>query len=225
MRQNTAKLEKEYTLAIAESRNMKFEKGVYGSSSVKAQLIIISYGKCSYCDSHVVGVAYGDVEHFRPKAHYWWLAYTWENLLFSCQICNQEYKRTNFPVVGSRANKPTADLTLEQHLLINPLDEDPEQLIAYDFKGDEAKIIEQNLQVKDRVDACKKYLGLNREDLLHRRRGVLRILKVWYAFYQDPRTTTGIKDEILSEMIAMANNDSQYAGMVRYYLRHWGLIP
>ena len=45
-------------------------------------------------------VAYGDVEHFRPKSKYWWLAYCYENYLYSCQMCNQRYKKAEFPIFG-----------------------------------------------------------------------------------------------------------------------------
>ena len=54
--------------------------------------------KCAYCEAPTSVVAHGDVEHFRPKSLYWWLAYSFDNYLFSCQICNQLYKGDNFPV-------------------------------------------------------------------------------------------------------------------------------
>ncbi|MBI1786101.1 MAG: hypothetical protein HYR60_00930, partial [Acidobacteria bacterium] len=43
-------------------------------------------------------VAHGDVEHFRPKSVYWWLAYCYDNHLYACQICNQVFKKDRFPV-------------------------------------------------------------------------------------------------------------------------------
>jgi uncharacterized protein (TIGR02646 family) len=61
-----------------------------------------TFGKCAYCEAPTDTVAHGDVEHFRPKSTYWWLAYCWDNWLFACQICNQSYKRDQFPVAGRR---------------------------------------------------------------------------------------------------------------------------
>lgn len=55
-------------------------------------------GKCAYCESPTDVVAHGDVEHFRPKSIYWWLAYCFDNHLYACQICNQSYKGDNFPL-------------------------------------------------------------------------------------------------------------------------------
>lgn len=60
-----------------------------------------AHGKCAYCEAPTDVVAHGDVEHFRPKAAYWWLALCYDNYLFSCQICNQTYKGENFPIAGS----------------------------------------------------------------------------------------------------------------------------
>ncbi|PTL79840.1 HNH endonuclease [Vitiosangium sp. GDMCC 1.1324] len=72
--------------------------------------------KCCYCE-HREQSKRNDVEHFRPKARadrkpgahedhgYWWLAWTWENLLFSCRNCNQPpAKSDKFPLAeGSEA--------------------------------------------------------------------------------------------------------------------------
>jgi uncharacterized protein (TIGR02646 family) len=64
--------------------------------------------KCCYCEC-VEQTSRNDVEHYRPagsaqrtKGHadpgYWWLAYTWTNLLFSCAHCNQSAKNDWFPL-------------------------------------------------------------------------------------------------------------------------------
>ncbi|MEM6684718.1 MAG: HNH endonuclease [Bacteroidota bacterium] len=74
--------------------------------SAKAQLSRETKQKCAYCESPFAVVAYGDVEHYRPKSKYWWLAYSYENYLVSCQICNQKFKRDVFPVVNNRIKPP-----------------------------------------------------------------------------------------------------------------------
>lgn len=74
--------------------------------------------KCCYCE-HKIAQAYNDVEHHRPKASakrhpgsaethgYWWLAFTWENLLFACPSCNRTGKNDLFPLAaGSVALAP-----------------------------------------------------------------------------------------------------------------------
>lgn len=81
--------------------------------NAKAQLKRESYGKCAYCEANADVVAHGDVEHYRPKGIYWWLAYTYDNYLYACQICNQVYKSDNFPVTGlARLRAPVVLATL-----------------------------------------------------------------------------------------------------------------
>lgn len=72
----------------------------------KAQLLVESANKCAYCEAPLKAVAYGDVEHYRPKSVYWWLAYSYENYLASCTLCNQAFKKDFFPIGGPAAKGP-----------------------------------------------------------------------------------------------------------------------
>ncbi|MBO0936490.1 hypothetical protein J2I47_08045 [Fibrella sp. HMF5335] len=73
---------------------------------VKDQLWIETVNKCAYCEATTKEVAHGDVEHYRPKSIYWWLAYCYDNYLVSCQICNEIFKRDEFPIAGSQLTGP-----------------------------------------------------------------------------------------------------------------------
>jgi hypothetical protein len=81
-----------------------FDSGVW--KNAKVQLLRETFDKCAYCESPTATVAYGDVEHYRPKSIYWWLAYSLENYLASCAICNQKFKRDKFPKSGSKMKGP-----------------------------------------------------------------------------------------------------------------------
>ena len=101
--------------------------------------------KCCYCEKKLAESKCNDTEHFRPKARarrahgppdegYWWLAWTWDNLLFACRVCNQCCKRDKFPLAeGSTALTPEEQPPgAEQPLLIDPAGEDdPLDLIGY----------------------------------------------------------------------------------------------
>jgi uncharacterized protein (TIGR02646 family) len=89
----------------------KFEKRIYGAAVVKKALRKAQHDKCCYCEGVFVAHASGHVEHFRPKTRfrqgkgepfeypaYYWLAYSWSKLYFSCEICNSVGKRELFPV-------------------------------------------------------------------------------------------------------------------------------
>ena len=222
--ENDDLLKNRHAAAVNEGKPMKFKPpNIYGNHSVKSQLKLISYGKCCYCDSYIEDVEHGDVEHFRPKSKYWWLAYTWENLLYACQICNQSYKMDNFPINGSRATDPQSNLNNESNLLINPIDEYPEPLISYDVDGDGVSITPRSNSALERIGACIRYYGLNREKLLNSRRRVLNYLKVYYTLYSDPNATNNQKDIIRQQIGDMAADSSEFAGMVRFYLDRWGI--
>lgn len=72
----------------------------------KDQLIVESSGKCAYCESAVTATYHGDVEHFRPKDVYWWLAYVYDNYLLSCAVCNQSFKGKKFALSGTPMPAP-----------------------------------------------------------------------------------------------------------------------
>ncbi len=84
----------------------KFEFDSSQWKPAKDALKLDTHGKCAYCEAPTSVVAHGDVEHFRPKSIYWWLAFFYDNYLFSCQICNQNFKGDNFPLTGAREQPP-----------------------------------------------------------------------------------------------------------------------
>jgi uncharacterized protein (TIGR02646 family) len=105
---------------------------IYKALDVRDQLVQDQHSKCAYCECKI-SRQYNDVEHFRPKSHYYWLGHEWKNLLYSCPRCNRSYKKIKFPLaVGSvQANSPTDDITLEHPLLINPTEVDPSNHIKF----------------------------------------------------------------------------------------------
>lgn len=95
--------------------------------------------KCCYCERKRDPKREPDIEHFRPKTEisevgkpgYWWLAYNWDNLFFSCKKCNQT-KGTLFPVLNDqRVRDPNCDVNQENPILLHPEFEDPEEFIHY----------------------------------------------------------------------------------------------
>ena len=73
----------------------------------KAQLLAETGDKCAYCEASISTVAFGDVDHYRPKSSYWWLAYCYDNYLASCQLCNQRFKKEAFPIQNRKMRSPT----------------------------------------------------------------------------------------------------------------------
>ncbi len=125
-----------------------FDSAYYSGHGIKEALMTAHYGKCAFCECKVRAVAHGDVEHFRPKAGYeqgrafnhdgyFWRAYDWRNLYYSCQVCNQVYKGNHFPVLlgqdmVERRKSYTDDDAPESPVLIDPGVEDPREFIRFD---------------------------------------------------------------------------------------------
>lgn len=91
---------------------------------VKKDLAAMQHNKCCYCEKREEQAKYRDVEHYRPKSLYWWLAWTWENLLFACIDCNRDQKRDRFPLEPGCAPlvAEQAPPTAERPMVLDPSD-------------------------------------------------------------------------------------------------------
>jgi uncharacterized protein (TIGR02646 family) len=213
-----------------------FKSSIYGAKSVKRALLAAQHDKCAFCESRVSAIAYGDVEHFRPKRGYrqnpedelakpgyYWLAYEWSNLLFSCQICNQQCKKNLFPLrnPGRRARSHHDDLSAEKPLLIDPTRVDPELHIGFRDEVAFPRAGRQSGRVT--IDV----LGLNRPALRERRRDHLIPLKllssvrdllrgqIAAAGPSAPKKWLARLEEIESRLEASQEGSAEYAAMAR----------
>ncbi|MBK7443102.1 MAG: hypothetical protein IPI65_16790 [Bacteroidetes bacterium] len=126
----------------------KFDNKIYGDETVKTRLVADQHDKCCFCESKFSDNSFGDVEHYRPKGAYkkvganannypgyYWLAYNWNNLMYSCEKCNRKHKKNDFPLYDETTRKPfhnhANDLSHEDTLLINPNTEDPSNFFTF----------------------------------------------------------------------------------------------
>ena len=101
--------EKELLINQRRIRRGEIQKHTFNSNRwkpAKEQLFAETGGKCAYCEAPTSVVAFGDVEHYRPKSSYWWLAYCYDNYLASCQLCNQRFKKDDFPIQNRKMRAP-----------------------------------------------------------------------------------------------------------------------
>lgn len=209
-----------------------FDSKIYGHAKVKAKLIAVQYGKCCFCEAKILHIGYGDVEHFRPKAGwvqgteplnkpgYYWLAYDWNNLFLSCQLCNQQYKKNYFPLTdpAKRALSHHDCIADEDPILIHLSDNNPEDFIFY--KREIAVSINENAK----GDATILRTGLNRTELKDHRREKLKLLERLYNLAKNhPATPPELKNQAV-ETVRGYYNDSQldsteYASMLRCFFK------
>lgn len=175
-------------------------------------------------------VAPGDVEHYRPKAAvqqsreapverpgYYWLCYEWENLLFSCGICNGEHKRSLFPLrdPAKRARSPRAKLSAEEPLLVHPAEEEPEHLVGY--RREYAYAIDGAPRADVTINAV---LRLNdRPPLLERRRDHLAHVRRLQEIASLPDVPPALRAEAQAWLARSVADDAEFAGMTRAALR------
>ena len=152
-----------------------------GYYTVRGDLCSAQHCKCCYCERNNFEASYNDVEHYRPKLRadrgpglavhgYWWLAWTWQNLMFACPVCNRTCKRDQFPIgPGSTPLVPEQSPPLsEVPLLIDPCRENPINHIKFTYYSGLPKHrwrpLPRNGSTKG--DHTIRVAGLNRPGLL-----------------------------------------------------------
>ena len=203
-------------------KKFDFDSNIYGHKTVKAALRKVQDDKCCFCESKVTHISYGDVEHFRPKAGvrqrsgaplerpgYYWLAYKWSNLFFSCQICNQRHKENLFPLKNptNRTRSHEDDINVEEPMFISP-DDNPEQYIS--FREEVAFAVDDNPRGK----ATIKALGLNRDELNNRRREYFERSEFIYKI-ANRKPPIPESEKAKKHITKSIQRSSQYASMIR----------
>jgi uncharacterized protein (TIGR02646 family) len=221
------------------NRSFDFDNAVYGHHTVKQALILMQHGKCCYCESKILHTGPGDVEHYRPKAGYqqnskdamqkpgyYWLAYSWDNLLLSCGRCNSKYKKNLFPLLhqNKRAQCHHDDFGLESPLLINPTLTDPKNHIGF---RDE---IPYPIDDSPYGNTTIAVLGLDREELNEIRREKMKLLKAYLIIIKLAEECLDLFDEAQkARLLAEAENaryklstasmpNAEYSAMVSFML-------
>lgn len=211
----------------SKKKRFQFERNIYTDTTVKNGLLEAQHEKCCYCESKFRANSPGAVEHFRPKGAvqqesgkemlypgYYWLAYSWNNLLVSCETCNSSYKRSLFPLADekARARSHHDDIRTETPIFIDPASDDPRQHIR--FRGAEIG------HLTDRGLRTIKGLGLARDDLEDARAEVLERLETLYFVIED------LKDEVQSPKIERTRRllnkatrpEAEFSAMMRDFL-------
>jgi len=255
------------SLELIEGRvagTLEFRSTVW--KAAKPQLKLETGGKCAYCESPTDTVAHGDVEHFRPKSKYWWLAYCYDNYVYACQICNQVHKGDEFPIhaaagawAGPLVPAPPTSAALaalaeklvpdaldvtgghaladfltaagkEKAALVDPYVTDPDPLFKW-VANDVLKIVElapasTKVAARRAFAGAEASYGLNREELKRTRYNTyedLVLLKDSLAAFEADGAHPALQQRIRDQIKGMTKVDRPYAGMVRYFVKKFGI--
>ncbi len=148
------------------------DKNRYKVASVLNRLKEIYHLKCAYCEQKLLD-APKHIEHYRPKDIYYWLAYSWDNLLLCCGSCNsskgKKFAVKNTPVKYN--DEPFSQIhdlgtkydEIEKPMIIDPEKDDILDFIAFDNNG---KISSNDERVQHTIE---KACNLNRDELVELR--------------------------------------------------------
>ena len=201
----------------------------YKGADVKQRLKTLYRGKCAFCEQCIEQF---HVEHFRPKSIYYWLAYSWDNLLAVCPTCNQN-KGNHFEVLRSRMSLDRDDLDItrihfladeyqetEGNQFIHPEKEDVDTLLIF---GKDGSIVSNDPRMCYTIETC----DLNRDNLKDQRKKLWDDtndkLKSRLLEHQsgDVEALTKIKG-LLEDFAKDANNlDKEFIAFRRYMTRHF----
>ena len=170
------------------------EKNKYRHKDVKKALVEETHGKCAYCESKLLHITYGDVEHIVPKSTATALTFKLENLTLACDVCN-----TN---KGDKFSGGTG--------FIDPYLVDPENhfmacgpLIHGKPGNDPARVTEETLK-------------LNRPELIERRTERIRSLREQVETFH--KASSALKPLLLQNLKKELEADKEYVAVSRAYL-------
>ena len=200
----------------------------YKTSDIKRKLTSLYKNKCAYCEQKVESF---HVEHYRPKQKYYWLAYSWDNLISACAYCN-EYKSTNFQINGVQANLIVNHVNIrnintlsarynvsENPDLINPEVTNPLGRIVFHDNGN---ITSPDTKFTYTINTCR----IDRTYLKDRRKKILDDLRrdIRSAFVDNAtlaEQTVAIRTIVSKFKADWEDDENEFLAFRKFVIDHW----
>lgn len=180
------------------------EKTRYRHADIKATLVQETFGKCAYCESKLLHIHHGDVEHVVPKSLRPELTVEWDNLTLACEICNQ--KKSNLDPNAEHIIDPYVTDPTDHLIFVGPL-----------------------VFSKGTVpgSSTRSILDLNRGDLSERRRERLQALMAIVEQILRADLPVPTRRALYLDLVATeAGRDTQYSAMANAVIEQIsGRIP
>lgn len=150
----------------------------WNEPDVRGPLLAMHGRVCAYCQCHLPHNDPGDVEHFRPKSRYWWLAYDFSNYLLSCAACNRNRKKEKFPLAQGALPclwEDRHNIHTERFLLLDPVQDDVEAWVRVDHGAPDCPVephasLTPGSEIHERVDSTIHFFKLNESGRLIQQR-------------------------------------------------------
>jgi uncharacterized protein (TIGR02646 family) len=139
-------------------------------TELKPVLESLSDGKCWYTEAKDK-VSYWEVDHFRPKKLYPWLAFDWTNF----RLCGGKPNRKKideFPIEDEscRACAASPNISAERPLLLDPVRWGDPNLLTFKGDGEPTCAVPADERAATRVRETVSTLGLDSDILCEARR-------------------------------------------------------
>jgi uncharacterized protein (TIGR02646 family) len=173
----------------------------YRHEEIKAALIQEASGKCVYCESKMLHVSPGDIDHLLPSKRFPRKRFDWANLTLSCPVCNR--------------NK--SDYYSRRTPLLNPYDDNVERLLVH--YGPLVSAADSNRSARQTIDK----LDLNRAELWLRKRDRLKNIDDLVQVLLK-ETDPARKAVMLAALQEEATLDKEFSAMVAAFLEQTGVM-
>lgn len=232
----------------AFAANEKLVFTAYSHDSVKEQLILLFGRKCCFCESMLMGVVPGDVEHYRPKNRvvvkdaatgaetekngYYWLGASWDNLLYACPDCNRgrylEKEDGEVEKLGKACFFPLEDegarvsapgpLDGEAPLLLNPCIDEPAEHLTFTDLGS-IEAVEVDGVYSARGKATIECCGLFRQELFAMRAVHRRTVLMAVKLVKQGLPDRTVEPNEIDELRALLHPKERFTAYTRFLLR------
>jgi uncharacterized protein (TIGR02646 family) len=173
------------------------EKTRYRLPEIKEAILAETHGKCAYCESRLLHIHHGDVEHIYPKSLDVTKTFEWKNLTLACEVCNQ-HKSNRDPLIEN---------------ILDPYETDPEEHFV--FLG--ALIFAKGTVVGESTRAI---LELHRAELAEMRKEQLDKVLGIYAVILRKDIPLPARQAIYQDMVEReASPKAEYAAMKRSLIK------
>lgn len=172
-------------------KSSTYLKRRYTHPEIKSSLLAETSEKCAYCESKLTHIAFGHIEHIKPKSKFPELTFQWENLTLACELCN--------------GNK--SDFHEEEYTILNPYVDDISKNLIY------LGALAYGLSEKGKLTVTK--LSLNRVSLIERRREALDKLNNLVLLYNGLLDNNPVKEICLQEIEEQLGSDKEFSLVIK----------
>ena len=210
-------------------QDKKFDQR-YKQIDIKEKLEQLYHNKCAFCEQEVMRCIDNNlqdfsttIEHYRPKSIYYWLAFSWDNLLLCCHRCNQN-KGIKFEIIkdtrvahnntfANNTHTSTQNYnTLEEPKMVHPELENVVSDLKFTKYGE---ISSRDNRVKYTIDTYE----IDRDDLNEKRK---RVIDQFIKKVESYTVKNQPIDNILKELLAdIKSKDKNFIALRYWILRNY----